>query len=128
MDVAFARVQLPEFRNKTDLTGKGVIIGVVDSGIDSNHPAFQGRILRIWDQEIKQKLTRENFSLSRDTDGHGTHVAGIAAGNDNQYGGVAPEAELVIVKSTLWDTDILEGIRYIFEFADELGKPGSSES
>ncbi len=123
MDVAFARVQFPEFRNKTDLTGKGVIIGVVDSGIDSNHPAFQGRILRIWDQEIKQKLTRENFSLSRDTDGHGTHVAGIAAGNDNQYGGVAPEAELVIVKSTLWDTDILEGIRYIFEFADELGKP-----
>ena len=41
MDVAFARVQFPEFRNKTDLTGKGVIIGVVDSGIDSNHPAFQ---------------------------------------------------------------------------------------
>jgi len=123
MDVASARVQLPEFRNETGLTGEGVIIGVVDTGIDSNHPAFQERVLRILDQELQQELTGENLSCSRDTDGHGTHVAGIAAGNDDQYGGIAPEAELVIVKSTLDEADTSDGIRYIFRIAEELGRP-----
>ena len=123
MDVASAQVQLPQLRNRTDLTGKGVIIGVVDTGIDSNHSAFQERILRIWDQELEQELTSENFYLSLDTEGHGTHVAGIAAGNDNQYGGVAPEAELVIVKSTLDEADISDGIRYIFRIAEKLDRP-----
>ena len=119
MDVAPAKVELPKFRNKTHLTGKGVIIGVVDTGIDSNHPAFEGRILRIWDSELGRQLA----GLSRDTEGHGTHVAGIAAGNDPLFGGVAPEAELVIVKSTLESTDISEAIRYIFGVAEELDRP-----
>lgn len=52
MDVACTNVGIPTFRNNTGLSGKGVIIGIVDSGIDPNHLEFSGRILKIWDQEL----------------------------------------------------------------------------
>lgn len=133
MDVAPGKVKLPEFKNKTGLTGKGVIIGVVDSGIDPKHPAFNGRILSIWDQTISgpgvaegaygAEFKGEQLSVSTDTNGHGTHVAGIASGADATYGGVAPEAELVVVRSDLQDAHIADGIRYVFRIAKEQGKP-----
>ncbi|MBD2493829.1 S8 family peptidase [Nostoc sp. FACHB-280] len=133
MDVAPQAVKLPEFKNKTGLTGKGVIIGVVDSGIDAKHPAFAGRILRLWDQTIPgpgvkegaygAELTGSLLSVSQDTGGHGTHVAGIASGADATYGGVAPDAELIIIKSDLQDAHIADAVRYVFRVAAELGKP-----
>jgi len=133
MDVAPGKVKLPEFRRATGLSGRGVIIGVVDTGIDPNHPAFKGRILRIWDQTLPGpgvteggygvELTNDLLTVSRDTIGHGTHVAGIAAGADATFGGVAPGAELVIVKSDLQDAHIADGIRYIFRVASDLGRP-----
>jgi subtilisin family serine protease len=133
MDVAPGSVQLPDFKNKTGLTGKGVVIGVVDSGIDPKHPAFTNRILRIWDQTLPgpgvqegnygAEFTGAQLTVSQDTEGHGTHVAGIAAGADTTYGGVAPEAELVVVRSDLQDAHIADGVRYIFRVARELGQP-----
>jgi subtilisin family serine protease len=133
MDVAPGKVNLSQFKNKTGLTGKGVVIGIVDTGIDAKHPAKAGRILRVWDQTLPGdgvpeggygiELTGANLSTSRDTEGHGTHVAGIAAGEDSTYAGVAPEAELVIVKSDLQDAHIADGIRYIFRVAGEMGRP-----
>jgi subtilisin family serine protease len=132
MDVAPGKVHLPEFRHELSLNGKGVIIGVIDSGIDPKHPAFQGRILRIWDQNLHgdgvpegdygEELTGR-LTVSRDFDGHGSHVAGIAASNDSTYGGVAPEADLLIVKTDFNDAHIADGIRYIFRIAGELGRP-----
>jgi subtilisin family serine protease len=133
MDVAPGKVNLPQFKNETGLTGKGVAIGIVDTGIDAKHPAFAGRILRVWDQTLPGEgvpeggygieLTGANLTTSRDSEGHGTHVAGIAAGEDSTYAGVAPEVELVIVKSDLQDAHIADGIRYIFRVAGEMGRP-----
>ncbi|WP_414568308.1 S8 family peptidase [Nostoc sp. CCY 9925] len=133
MDVAPGKVKLPEFKNQTGLTGKGVIVGIIDSGIDPKHPAFAGRILHIWDQTLPgpgvaeggygAEFSGAQLTISQDTDGHGTHVAGIAAGADATYSGVAPEAELVVVRSDLQDAHIADGVRYIFRVARQLGRP-----
>ena len=101
----------------TGLSGEGVLIGVVDSGIDYFHPDFRNedgssRILRLWDQSIpgnppegyltgteyaKEEIDKalalgENegrrFIPSRDFSGHGTAVLGIAAGNGRASDGV----------------------------------------
>lgn len=99
------------------LTGHGVLIGIVDSGVDYRHPAFltadgKSRILRLWDQsipgnppegyatgteytneEINEALSlsmREGWRLapSEDGSGHGTAVLGVAAGSDFSRGAV----------------------------------------
>ncbi len=133
MDVASPKVHLPGLRARTGLTGQGVVIGIVDTGIDPHHPAFAGRILRVWDQTVSGPGVPEGgygvervgpaIAAVRDRQGHGTHVAGIAAGEDPVYRGVAPGAELVIVKTTLQDAHIADGVRYAFRVAAELGRP-----
>jgi serine protease AprX len=75
--------------------GHGVKIGIVDTGIDPDHPDFAGRI-----------VAGANFVLTgtsyHDDNGHGTHVAGIAAGDGSvqggKYRGIAPEASLYVAK------------------------------
>jgi len=111
-----------------NLTGAGVVIAVIDSGIDYTLPHFRNadgttRILALWDQgqalseaypppegflegrlytqeDINEALSGENVPLiSTDTSGHGTAVAGLAAsGRVDSYEGVAPESSLLIVK------------------------------
>jgi subtilisin family serine protease len=62
-----------------------------------------------------------------DNDGHGTHVAGIAAGDGSSsasgYIGVAPEADIIFVKTTFLDADIIDGITYIKNKAVAAGEP-----
>lgn len=134
-DFAAGKTNLPSFKSSQNppLTGRGVIVGVVDSGIDPGHPSFAGRILSIWDQTISGQgwgttnygtvLTGPTMVVSSDTNGHGTHVAGIAAGQHAQFNGVAHEADLIIVKTNFQFTSIADGIRYVFAEAERLGRP-----
>lgn len=148
------------------LTGKGTIVGIIDSGIDYTHPDFIGgdgtsRILYIWDQTIEGRSPdgfrfgteytneminealkirdiseRMNFLPHYDLHSHGTHVAGIAAGNGRASGGrlkgVAPEASLIVVKlgtvsrtSLTKTTEIMRALKYIMERAERHNMPVS---
>ena len=182
-----------------NLSGAGVLVAVLDSGIDYKLPEFRHpdgstRIRFLWDQtllpdapagkaagdnaerrnraaengigqpdsgggedtaaplrrppagyrlgvefsseQINQALTapsmQEQFELlpSTDTSGHGTAVAGIAAGNSPAYQGVAPEAELLVVKLGVPDvssfprtTEIMRAVTYVINKALELRMP-----
>lgn len=128
-------------------TGKGVVVGIIDTGLEFNHIAFRdadgksSRIRRVWEQSGigrspqgygygAEYVTPEEISGalydSRDTY-HATHVTGIAAGADlglNRYYGMAPEADIVFVSFNETNAvSIADAIAYIFEYADEVDKP-----
>jgi len=90
-------------QNELGLTGKGVKVGVIDSGIDVDHPAFKGRIVAGYDfvgddYGKDSKYVPVPDDNPDDCGGHGTHVAGIIGGYDpgnsrdgRPFAGVAPE-------------------------------------
>jgi subtilisin family serine protease len=129
LDVAGIATNLPAFVSKTGLTGEGVVVGVVDTGIDGTHSAFAGRLSAVWDQTVpgpgvpEGRYGSERLGAaaegSIDTHGHGTHVASIAAGSDATYAGVAPRASLVVVKTTFDNTQIADAVDYIFRVAGD---------
>ncbi|MBM7808481.1 subtilisin family serine protease [Geodermatophilus bullaregiensis] len=93
-----------------EATGKGVDVGIIDTGIDASHPDLAPNV----DAERSRNFTTDIPEVDGpcevascvdpadvDDNGHGTHVAGIVAGADNGFGiaGVAPEATLVNLRA-----------------------------
>jgi len=101
-------------QNELGLTGQGVKVGIIDSGLDFNHPAFKGRVVAQYDfvgddynsdgsspmfnPVTKPKSSAQNCASDTTKGYHGTHVAGIVAANDATVRGVAPLASLGIYK------------------------------
>ena len=158
--------QLPNI----NLRGEGVLLGFVDTGIDYTHPAFlyedgTSKIQYIWDQTILGNFPPDmqfgsvysqaqiNEALSsddplsivpgQDTNGHGTFLASLAGGRENNdFLGAAPDSEIIAVKlkpasdfrlsytvappgtTDVFASDkIMLGIKFILDKADELKRP-----
>ena len=125
------------FNRRVSQTGNGVLVGIVDTGIDVKHPAFRSggstRIVNYLDQEENAEFTGAEINAglasgSIDEIGHGTHVAGIAAGNgagspNGEWAGVAPDADLAIVKTSFSSSDIALAVAHIFSIADARSQP-----
>lgn len=133
--------------------GTGVIIGVIDDPFDINHGDFKdidgnNRIKYVWDQNLVDGVAPAPYAYGIECDSamiadgtcpsgdfnqfdysHGTGVTGVAASSglaSNQYRGVAPNADLILVSmdfSNNFQTTLVDGIAYIYEKANELGKP-----
>ncbi len=146
------------------LFGDGVLVGIPDSGIDYRHPDFRNddgttRIAALWDQVAGDGENRYGFGqifsqdeinaallqgdsrlrpsgpiLSEDGTGHGTAVAGIAAGNGRgsrgENRGMAPQAQLVIVRLSAGEergfaktTSLMMAVDFCLRTAADLQKP-----
>lgn len=142
-------------------TGRGVVVGLMDVGFDLTHPTFRNadvtsRICRFWDMLSTDTVgsslyvgrdyvtPEEILSLGHSRDGldqtHGTHTAGIAAGNGyaSPYRGLAPESDICLVANAVSDnaalidsallsrytfaTDAL-GFKYLFDYARVQRQP-----
>lgn len=92
LDVSVPRIQAPSVW-ELGFRGTGIKIAVVDTGIDATHADFEGRVA---------DMTSFVGGDGADDNGHGTHVASIAAGSgaasDGKYRGVAPDASLYVAK------------------------------
>ncbi len=154
------------------LKGQGILIGFVDTGIDYQNPVFQSpdgssRIAAIWDQTERSGTPPEGFLYgseyrkevidealasqrperivpSKDTNGHGTFSASVAAGNEMpqmNFSGAAPYAQIAMVKlkeakenlrefyfipedATVYqENDIMAGVAYLDRLAREMNLP-----
>jgi subtilisin family serine protease len=171
LDRSTAAIGAPAARATTGLDGTGVLVGVVDTGIDWRHPDLRTadghtRVAALLDlatpndgrhpevpnfggavylrDEIDAALTAESLGMTpavpvaeRDTNGHGTHVAGIVASNGlatgmnlpaGRYVGVAPGADLIIAQAThggnaFSDTDVVSACKFVLDRAQALGRP-----
>ncbi len=132
-------------------TGKDVIIGYVDTGIDYQHPDFQDangqtRVLRYWDQTMPDNASspapygygyvwdstdiNNGTITSMDNSAHGSTVAGQGSGNGLANGtnkGMAPDSKIIIVESDFsrpnWTLTVADACDYIFKVADTMGIP-----
>ncbi len=132
------------FRLPFPVTGKGVVLGITDTGLDYTHQDFISndgdmRTKYIWYQDInpENKNSPPEYGYGdecgperlnskecpyKDIIGHGTHCCGIMGSDSKRYKGVAPEGVYIVAKSGTFE-NLVDGIEYILKRAESLKMP-----
>jgi len=135
---------VPNFLTR-HFSGKGVLLGFLDTGFEPHHPAFldslgRTRFIALWDQTDTSKSRPNRFGyglikfqqeIQNDTlfgtqnSGHGTIVASTGAGSDKAYPyiGSAPQATIIAVKYGNTVANFIDGLKWVFSVADSLKMP-----
>jgi serine protease AprX len=115
-------------------TGKGVGVAVIDTGIQGNMPDFRVSDTDSTSRVIATAVVNPGAPNANDTFGHGTHVAGLIAGNGTnrpvgdplrgKYAGTAPDANLIAVKvddghGTASVLDVIDGLQFIVDHKND---------
>jgi serine protease AprX len=115
---------------KRGVTGRGVTVAVLDTGVAPDLPDLAGRLVQVTDDVTRQATPCKNLSGELDCNdryGHGTFIAGLVAGNGASSGGkwkgVAPEASILSVKAAGADgsadvSNILAAIQWVVSFKE----------
>jgi subtilisin family serine protease len=113
----------------SNITGSGVGIAVLDTGIYAANPDLKSNVVAFYnavENAIPTTISSSSVASAVDNDGHGSHVAGIAA-SSNPSIGVAYQASIISVKvipdsgeSTLGGDPLLRGLQFVAKFADQL--------
>src|SRR5215210_7095373 len=121
-------------RDKT-ATGKGVGVAVIDTGIAGDQADFRVSASNAESRVVASAVVNPGATTAGDPYGHGTHVAGILAGNSwnrssadslrGRYVGVAPDADLISVKASddagnATVLDVIYGLQFVVDHKDEL--------
>ena len=128
-------------------TGKGVTVGLYDTGLDPNHAAFRdasgnSRVKAVYvrrsdtaNQDFTDASSIASFTTDQTNESHGTHVLGIIAGTNTAEGtfnggsgkipfyGPSYEADLIVGCGDFTDNAILDGIAAVVNKAKEIGQP-----
>lgn len=116
-------------------TGEGVVLGVIDGGIDFQHAAFCNpdgttrikKAIICGEKDLEEYTGDEIATMTADSrDSHGTHTAATAGGSDTGNGqkGVAPKADLILcgLGTSFYNSYIIDCMKRIFAYADQVGK------
>ena len=101
----------------TEATGAGVTVAVIDTGVDATHPDLEGKVVPgaiLKENEDTEKIELVPATIEETSDdwyGHGSHVAGIVAADDDGNGvtGIAPDAEIMpidMLPRRIWLRDV----------------------
>ena len=126
LDLSVPKIAVNQAHN-LGYTGKDIYVAVIDSGIEAAHPFFQNRVALeacFADTCPNGQSSMIGPGAARPVHWHGTHVAGIIAGKNSSFTGVAPDAKIIAINvfdplNGAYDENIIEALNWVASLSSQ---------